>query len=232
MLCDFCLVSLSRDTCRWNSPLCYEQARVTQRPHVGVLPCSLNQVLSQQPGSTGRPVNEDVFRRFPSLNTGAGMSHSHTQKPWEIRRDVRKDHCCLRSSLFGEPEMEKHLTYPWEMCSDFRKHSVDLLLRSKDKRESTPVGFLFPNKGSCCSADHSSLSWLQVLENLTKSILAHKDLLLHVSDGSKCGSGFRNGWIKEMEQPHRDPACLLFSMTLRLSHFFTLRCQMVIRWHQ
>ena len=195
--------------------------------------------LQSQPGPQPTAgINRETceWRCFQEISVhehcGAGMSHSHTQKPWEIIRDVRKDHCCLRSSLFGEPEMEKHLTYPWEMCSDFRKHSVDLLLRSKDKRESTPVGFLFPNKGSCCSADHSSLSWLQVLENLTKSILAHKDLLLHVSDGSKCGSGFRNGWIKEMEQPHRDPACLLFSMTLRLSHFFTLRCQMVIRWHQ
>lgn len=227
-LCDFCLVCLSG-----HSPLELSHCVMSELKAHREATCGCF-VLQSPPGpQPAAGINRDLGMKtlswdFCPRTLWSRNESSLLHKPWEIR----KDPCCSRSSLFGEPEMEKHLTYSWEMCSSFQKHSADLLFRSKDKRESTPVGFLFPNKASCCSADHLYLSWLQVLENLTKSSLAHKDFLLHASDGSKCGSGFRSSWSKETEQRHGDPVCPLLSVTLRLSHFFTLRWHMVIRRHQ
>ena len=122
-LCDFCLVSLSRDTCRWNSPLCYEQARVTQRGHMWVF-CP---AVSTRSSANSRDQQGDLWMKMFSGDFGPwtlwskdeSLPHTETLRN---KKRYKKGSLLLRSSLFGEPEMEKHLTYPWEMCSDFGKH--------------------------------------------------------------------------------------------------------------
>lgn len=139
MLWDFCLVCLSG-----HLPLELSHCVMSELESHREATCGCFALQSQPGPQPTAGINRETWewRRFHEISApehcGAGMTHSHSQKPWEIR----KNHCCSRSSLFGEPEMEKHLTYPWEMCSNFQKHSADLLFRSKDKRESTPVGFL------------------------------------------------------------------------------------------
>lgn len=130
MLCDFCLVSLLGCL-----PLKTSHHVVRKPKPYREAICGLTTSARSSANSQDHPLN--MWINKPSEDSSLWVSLWSRDKSSILIETMRDNKLLLllQASLFSEPEIEKHFTSPWEMCSDFQKLWVTSLSRVRTRKK-------------------------------------------------------------------------------------------------